>query len=250
MFFNALISAIIVSLISLIGVVFIFLRKENMTNLLFILVALAAGTLIGDAFFHIIPEALEEIEIMIVFIIVIIGFLFFYLIETFMHWHHPHEHFEEHAKEHRRKKNISYLNLISDGFHNFLDGVLIAVSYIASFPIGVATTIAVIAHEIPQEIGDFGILLYSGMSKIKALMFNLLSALFAIVGVIVVYLGLFKESYIMYVLPLIAGGFLYISMSDLIPELHEHHKGVKSLIAFFFLILGLVLMFLLKMWLG
>lgn len=249
MFFEALISSIIVSLISLFGIFFLFFKRKNFDIILFILVAFAAGTLIGDAFFHIIPETFEEINMMTASLIIIAGFLLFYLIETFLHWHHPHEHLEEHAKEHKKRKSASYLNLIGDAIHNFLDGVLIAVSYIVSIPIGLATTIAVIAHEIPQEIGDFGILLYGGFSKMKALMFNLFSALFAILGVVVVYIG-FNESFIIYALPLVAGAFLYISMSDLIPGLHEHDGKIKSLLAFLFLIFGLLLMYILKIFFG
>ena len=174
--------------------------------------------------------------------IIVSGFLFFFFIEKGIHWQHCHD---KDCKEHD-KKHLSYLNLIGDGIHNFLDGILIAVSYAVSFPIGIATTIAVIAHEIPQEIGDFGILLYSGLSKLKALIFNLISASLAILGVILVYFGLIKESLTLYFLPAVAGGFLYIAMSDLVPELHKETRTMKTILSFLFLFLGLILMYLLK----
>ena len=241
MLFYALISAVIVSLISLMGIFFIFFKKK-VDNIIFILVAFAAGALIGNAFFHIIPESFEKLNSEIASLIIVSGFLFFFFIEKGIHWQHCHD---KDCKEHD-KKHLSYLNLIGDGIHNFLDGILIAVSYAVSFPIGIATTIAVIAHEIPQEIGDFGILLYSGLSKWKALIFNLISASLAILGVILVYFGLIKESLTLYFLPAVAGGFLYIAMSDLVPELHKETRTMKTILSFLFLFLGLILMYLLK----
>ena len=241
-FFYSLISATFVSLISLVGVLFIFFGKNKIHKLIFVLVAFAAGALIGDAFFYIIPESFEKLNSEIASLIIVSGFLFFFFVEKGIHWQHCHD---KDCKEHD-KKHLSILNLIGDGIHNFLDGVLIAVSYLVSFQIGVATTIAVIAHEIPQEIGDFGILLYSGLSKLKALIFNLISASLAILGVILVYAGLIKESLALYFLPAVAGGFLYIAMSDLIPELHKETKTMKTILSFLFLLFGLILMYLLK----
>ena len=246
MFYYALISAVIVSLISLIGVVFIFFREEKINNLIFILVAFAAGALIGDSFFHILPEALINLDSLFVFVLVIAGFLLFYILENLIHWEHCHDN--QCIEHHGRKHVLSKLNLIGDGIHNFIDGILIGVSYMVSFPVGLATSIAVVAHEIPQEMGDFAILLYSGLSKTRALIYNLISASLAILGVIIVYLGFFKESFSVNILPIVAGGFLYIAMSDLIPELHSHNQGrvKKSIVSFISLILGIFLMYLMK----
>ena len=246
MFLNALFSAVIVSLISLVGILFIFFGKNKIHNVIFVLVAFAAGALIGDAFFHIIPESFERLNSEIASLIIVLGFLFFFFVEKGIRWQHCHD---KDCREHD-KKHLSTLNLIGDGIHNFLDGVLIAVSYAVSFPIGIATTIAVIAHEIPQEIGDFGVLLYSGLSKWKALIFNLISASLAILGVVLVYAGLIKESLALYFLPAVAGGFLYIAMSDLIPELHKETKTIKTILSFLFLFFGLILMYLLRILMG
>ncbi|MDP2628989.1 MAG: ZIP family metal transporter [Nanoarchaeota archaeon] len=244
-FYAALISAFVVSFVSLVGIVFIFFRKNKIEKFLFVLVAFAAGALIGDVFFHIIPESLEKLTFLNMLFFLISGFLFFYIIELFLHWHHPHKNFEGHSKE---TKHFSYLNLVGDGFHNFLDGALIAISYSVNFSVGIATTFAVIAHEIPQEIGDFAILVYGGFTKIKALVFNLLSALLAIIGVIFVSVGVFENNYSIYLLPIIAGGFLYISFFDLIPEISKNRKTSKeNIYILLFLIFGLFLMFILKL---
>ena len=240
-FFEAFLSALLVSVLSLIGIGFLFFRKKNIQLLIFLLVAFAAGTLIGDAFFHIIPESFELFDPMLVSLLIVFGFLIFFVIEKTIHWHHCHDEESEGHKHH-----ISSLNLIGDAVHNFLDGILIGVSYLASIPLGITTTIAIIAHEIPQELGDFGVLLHSGMSKRKALLFNLLSALFAVIGVVIVFLKFFPIGAVNYFLPIVAGGFLYIGMSDLVPELHKENKSWQSWASFAFLILGLAFMYFLK----
>ena len=243
-FYSALISALIVSLISLVGIFFIFFRKKEIDYIIFILVAFAIGAMIGNAFFHIIPESLNELEPLNMSLILVLGFLLFFIIEKTIHWRHCHN---ESCDKHSNKP-FSYLNLIGDGVHNFLDGVLIGVSYIVSFPVGIATTVAIISHEIPQELGDFAVLLYGGFSKLKALIFNFLSASLAILGVVFAFLGLAKFN--IYALPLVAGSLIYLSMSDLIPELHKEKDLKKSIISLIFIVLGLLIMYLFKLFLG
>jgi zinc and cadmium transporter len=143
------------------------------------------------------------------------------------------------------------MNLVGDGVHNLLDGIIIATSYIASVPAGIATTIAVVLHEVPQEIGDFGVLVYSGFSKWKALLFNFFSALLAVIGAIIgLAIGTHSETFVSIILPFAAGGFIYIAASDLIPEMHKE-CGIKqkfwknSIVHISAMILGIALMYVL-----
>ncbi|MBN1386124.1 ZIP family metal transporter [Candidatus Woesearchaeota archaeon] len=230
-------SVIIVSLLSLVGILFLFFKKKTLQHLLLFLVSLAAGSLFGGVFLHLLPEVVEEAGFSItVSISVLGGILLFFMIEKFIHWRHCHV---PTSKEHPH--HLAPMNLIGDGIHNFVDGLIIAVSYLVSVPVGIATTIAVILHEVPQEIGDFGVLLYSGMSKKKALIYNFLSALTAVVGAIVgLIMG--NEDLAIIILPFAAGGFLYIAGSDLIPELHKECGIKDAMLHMGALILGAVLM--------
>jgi zinc and cadmium transporter len=235
-----LVSTLIVSAISLIGVVTFAIKGELLDRLLFLLIGFAAGALIGGAFLHLIPEALESGNAQDVFFYTILGFTLFFLLEKYLYWRHCHDEIcEIHP--------FTYLNLIGDGFHNFLDGLVMAASFLVSIKLGIVTTLAVILHEIPQELGDFGVLVYGGFTRGKALFFNLLSALTAVLGAIA---GYFISSYVTnftgFILPLTAGGFIYIASSDLVPELHKEKKTLKSISAFLAFILGLVFMWLAK----
>ena len=221
--YSILISSIIVSLISLIGLFFLSVKIKKHSSFLFILIAFAAGAMLGNAFFHIMPEALEKMPALTFSLIFLSGFIAFFIIEKITHWRHCHDgKCDEHSV-----KPFGYLNIIGDGVHNFIDGILIAISYLASFPIGFATTIAVISHEIPQEIGDFSVLVYSGFTKKKALAFNFFSALLAIIGALLGFFLLKNMNLIYYVLPLVAGSLVYIATTDLIPELHKELKISK-----------------------
>lgn len=233
-------SVIVVSLVSVVGVVALSLSGRLFNKIISALVALSVGALFGDVFFHILPELLEEGEARPIFVLVSVGLLLFFILEKFLRWHHHHH--EETGDD--CIKPFGYLNLFADGAHNFLDGMIIAASYLVSPAVGVATTVAVIFHEIPQEIGDFAVLVKAGFSKTKALVFNLLSAGLAILGAgFVLALGTSGENLASYVLPLAAGGFLYIAGSDLVPELHDHHPRVKeAVIQLLAIIVGLGLM--------
>ena len=176
-----IVSVFIVSSISLIGVLTISFNLERLKKILLFLVSFAAGSLLGGAFIHLLPEAYDEIEnIEMIPYLILLGIVSFFIIEKILCWRHCHIPTSE---EHPHPMAIN--NIIGDGAHNFIDGMIIAGSYLVSFPLGLATTVAVILHEIPQEIGDFGVLLHAGYSKIKALSFNLVSALSAILGTII-----------------------------------------------------------------
>jgi len=235
-----LVSTFIVSAISLIGIVTFAIKDKILEKILFLLVGFSAGAMIGSAFLHLIPEGLEEGNPQRVFFYVILGFTLFFLLEKYLYWRHCHDEIcEIHP--------FTYLNLIGDGFHNFLDGMVIAASFLVSIKLGLVTTVAVILHEIPQELGDFGVLIYGGFTKTKALFFNLLSALTAVVGAIVgFFISSTTANFSYFILPLTAGGFIYIASSDLIPELHKEKDTRKSISAFLCFILGIIFMWLAK----
>ena len=225
-------SVFIVSFISLAGLFTLSLNQNILRKIIFVLESLATGALLGDAFIHLIPEAFGENEsATLVSILVIVGLLVFFVLEKFLHWHHSHGE-EERCENERTEisdgdKNkkihpLGRLILVSDGLHNFIDGTIIGVSYLASIEIGVATTIAVILHEIPQEFGDFAILIQAGFTRKKALFFNFLSALFAILGAIIALIIQSRmESFSLFIISFTIGGFIYIATADLIPELHR-----------------------------
>src|SRR3989344_8214498 len=176
-------SVAVVSLVSLIGVFALSLKEELMRKYVFTFISLAIGALLGDAFIHLIPEALEKsTNPTLTSLLVIVGILLFFILEKFLHWHH---HCED--KEKSDIHPVGKLVLFSDGVHNFMDGMIIGASFLVSMPVGLATTLAVILHEIPQEIGDFAVLLHAGYTKRRALWLNFLSALTAVLGAVVLF---------------------------------------------------------------
>lgn len=234
-------STFVVSAIAWVGAVAILLTARRMKSILYVLVALSAGALIGASFFHLLPATLEHLSSFTTFVVLLVGFSAFFLLERIIHWHHCH-------KDICDVHPFTYLNLIGDGVHNFIDGIVIAASYMVSIPVGIMTTIAIIAHEIPQELGDFGVLVYGGFKPKKALLLNFATALTAVLGALVGYLlSHVISGLIYYALPFAAGNFLYIASSDLIPELHKEPKLRKSLLAFLVFIGGLTLMALIKL---
>jgi len=227
-----------VSLIAFIGILFIGLKEAFLKRISMALVGFASGSLIGGAFIHLLPESLEETG-QTVFYYVIIGIVFFFIMEKFLYWRHCHE---EKCPVH----TFAYLNLIGDGIHNFIDGMLIAASFILSYDLGVATTLAVIFHEIPQEIGDFGVLIYGGFTKRKALAYNFVSALTAIAGALIIYYLAYIQGIEHFLVPFAAGGFIYIAATDLMPELHKKSHAKESLIQLIAILTGIWLMSTLK----
>ena len=235
----ALSSVIIVSLVSLIGVFYIYLKEETVKKYINLFISLAVGALLGDAFIHLIPEAFENSSNpIIVSLLIIFGIIIFFIIEKFLHWHH-HGEDQENTEIHP----VGKLLLITDGFHNLIDGIIIGVSFLISIPIGIATTLAVILHEIPQEIGDFAVLIHSGYDKKKALWLNFLSALAAIVGLIIALIfSNLAEAFTLWVLPIAAGGFVYIAVADLIPELQKTKELKYSLLQIITVLVGILTM--------
>lgn len=235
-----LLSVIAVSLISLIGVFTLAIKAEKLNRLLIYLVSFSAGALLGDAFIHLIPEAFEILKNKLLFsVYILLGILVFFILEKFLHWRHCHKvACDDHPHP------FSYVLLVGDTVHNLIDGMVIAASYLASVPIGIATTLAVVFHEIPQEIGDFGSLVYGGFKRTKALLFNFLTALTAVAGaLIVLVLNLNDGKFTEFLVPFAAGGFIYIASSDLIPELHKDTDPKKSFWQLLTFILGIGLMF-------
>ncbi len=240
----ALLATLVISLISLISVFALSLSEKKLKRLSFLLVSLAAGTLIGDVFIHLLPE-IVSIENEGVWIWVIAGIGIFFVLEKVIHWRHCHIPTSE-----NHPHPVGAMNLIGDGLHNFLDGALIAGSFLVDTQLGIATTIAVILHEIPQEIGDFGVLIHAGYSKAKALMFNFISAITAFFGVLVVFaIGQQNaESFAFFVVPITAGGFIYIAVSDLLPEMRKETRWQHSLLQLLFLAVGVAIMYGLKVY--
>jgi len=234
-----LVSVFIVSLISLVGVFTLSFDQNKLYKVLIYFVSLSAGTLMGDAFIHLIPEAYEDVENPLrVSLLILLGILLFFFLEKIIHWRHCHE---EPCEEHPHP--FSYVILFGDGIHNFIDGLIIAGSFLVSVPVGVATTVAVVFHEIPQEIGDFASLVYGGFTKTKALFFNFLTALLAVAGAILVLIAnLNTDNVVKFLVPFAAGGFVYIAGSDLIPELNKHKEVKKGLGQVGAFLAGIVLM--------
>jgi zinc and cadmium transporter len=231
-------SVFLVSLVSLVGVVVLLLSTKKIHDLVFFLVALSVGALYGDVFFHLLPDLFAKQSGTVVGIGILLGILFFFVLEKFLHWHH---HSDEADFPHT--KAVGYLNLIADGVHNLLDGAFIATAYFVSVPVGVATTVAVLLHEIPQEIGDLGVLISSGFKPKEALFWNLMSALASFLGALIVFFIGAKAAYFsQLLLPFTAGSFLYIAGSDLVPELHRTRDVKKSTIQFFAIVFGILLM--------
>lgn len=232
-------STFIVSLVAFVGILTLGLKQKLFEKVLLILVALSAGALMGGAFLHLIPEAMESGNPNVL-LYVLVGFTLFFIIEKAFHWRHCHEgKCEIHS--------FAYMNLFGETVHNFIDGLIIAAGYVVSIPLGISTTIAVALHEIPQEIGDFGVLIYGGFKKKKALLLNFLVGLTAMLGGIIgFYLTSLIEGAMVFLLALAAGGFIYISASDLIPEIRKETDVGKSLLVFLVFLIGIALMFLLK----
>ncbi|MFX0020052.1 MAG: ZIP family metal transporter [Promethearchaeota archaeon] len=262
---------LIISLFSLIGVFMISVKENTLDKILFILVAFATGTILATALFDLIPESVHHLEELnaggagitesILFALIILGFVIFFVIERFIYWFHGHAHekddklvcygtltegFENIVDRGKQIKSFALLNLIGDGLHNLLDGVIIMVAFLSGLGNGFIVTLAVLFHEIPQEIGDFGILLYGGFSKKKALLFNFGSALVAILGGILAFiLSTQIELFNFFFLSFSGGGFLYIASTELMPELLREKNLKRSIIQALVFLTGVILIMLL-----
>lgn len=238
----SLISVIIVSLLSLVGIIFLLFSEEKVNKTLLLLVSFSAGSLMGGAFFHLLPETLEGCSnFLLPSIYILIGFCLFFIMERILRWHHCHK------IDCDTHKHLGQLNLIGDSIHNAIDGLVIISTFTISPILGIPVTLSIIFHEIPQEIGDFGVLLYAGFKKTTALLYNFLTALTALAGVILGYFLLDKVGGInQFLLPFAAGGFIYIAASDLVPEIHQEKSIVRSVISFIIFFLALLFMLGLK----
>ena len=234
---HIIVSVLLVSLVSFVGVFALYFRPKLLEKILFALVSFAAGALLGAAFLDLLPEALEAVGEM-VFVYALVGVIVFYVIETFLYWYHCHYGHHHHRKKHKIQP-FAWLNLIGDGVHNFVDGMIIAAAYLTSVPIGIAATFAVVLHEIPQEFGDFGILVYAGISRGKALFFNFLSALTSVLGALIVYFFSFTVNISDFLVPFAAGGFIYIASADLLPELHKERNIQRAFTQLLYFMLGI-----------
>ena len=238
-------SVILVSLISLIGIFMLSLTENRLRQILLYFVSFSAGALIGDAFIHLIPEAALEGFTLTLSFSILFGISFSFIVEKLIHWRHCHTPVGE-----GHLHPFAYMNLFGDFVHNFLDGLIIAASYLASIPVGIATTVAVLFHEIPQEIGDFGVLLHGGFSRTKAICYNFLTALSAVAGAAIALVAASAiQGLEVILLGFAAGGFIYIASSDLIPELHKRNTcdsfSSKAFAQLLFLLLGIFVMYLL-----
>jgi len=236
--FNIVIATFLISLGALAGVFTLAMNEKKLEKILLFLVSLSAGALMGGAFLHLLPEAAEKIEGGNIFGTVLLSFIFFFLVEKLLHWRHCH-------KGHCDVHTFGYMNLFGDFIHNFIDGLIISAAFITDVRLGIVTSLAIALHEIPQEIGDFGVLLYSGFKKGKALLANFLVALSVIIGGVVGYYLSFQiEGLMAYLLPFAAGGFIYISASDLMPEIRKEKDLRKSMISFAIFLAGVLMMYL------
>lgn len=240
-----------IALLAFIGIFTLALQDKVLNRILLILVSLSAGVLMGGAFLHLIPESIErstsngieQAHVHVIdsaFIFILVGFVLFFIIEKVLYWRHCHN----------GKCDIhvfSYMNLVGDSIHNFIDGLIIAAGFMTSIELGITTFIAVAAHEIPQEIGDFGVLVYGGFKKKKALTINFIVALTIVVGGIVGYfISKNVEHATAFLLPFAAGGFIYIAATDLVPEIKKEVSLRRSLPTLAVFVFGLLIMFLLK----
>lgn len=240
--FYILLATFSITLCVFIAVGLLYLKNGILPKILLTLVSFSAGALMGGAFLHLLPEALSSgVDFDTAGLIVLVSFLFFLLVEKIFHWRHCHK---SNCDIHR---SIGRINLLGDSIHNFIDGLVIAAAFLVDFNTGVATSFAIALHEIPQEIGDFGVLLYAGYDKRKALIFNYLVATTVVIGGITGYLfNSFVGGVMPYLLPFAAGGFIYIAASDLIPEVRKEEGFRKSILNIGVFVLGLFFMFLVK----
>ena len=232
-----LLTTFLISLIAFIGIFTLILKEKFLDKIIIFLVSLSAGALMGGAFLHLLPESAALHAGLDVFIFFLIGFILFLLIEKILHWRHCH-------KGECSVHTFTYMNLIGDSIHNFIDGLIMATSFVISIPLGLTTTMAIALHEIPQEIGDFGVLIYGGFKKKNALILNFFVALTAVLGG---YIGFFISNMVenikLFILPFAAGGFLYIAATDLIPEIRRETNLKRSMISIGIFILGILLMY-------
>lgn len=232
-----MLSVLVVSLVSLVGIVTISVKAERLQKWLLSLVSFSAGALLGDVFLHILPEMSEQGWPEKAGLYLLGGVVLFFILERFVFWHHSHSEHKESVHAY------TYLSLVSDGLHNLIDGMIIAGSFLINPTLGIATATAVIFHEIPQEIGNFAVLVHGGFSRGKALFYNFISALTSFIGAIIVLVFVKDfDAAPTFLLAFSAASFIYIAMSDLIPQLHKEENNVSAFWHLVWFILGIVAM--------
>ena len=237
---SIIVFGLLMSIISLSGGVIMLFKKQTQTKLLLPLVAFSAGSLIGGAFFLMIPEGLQDFEnIKMFFLYLVAGFSLFFILEQFLHYHHCEK------AESDCRKPMSYLILIGDGLHNLIGGLSIAGLFIIDFRIGFFAWLGAVFHEIPQELGDFAALVHGGWEKKKALLYNFLSSLTFLIGGLITY-SISSKIDVSFLIPFAAGNFIYIGATDLIPEVNKHKKLKNNIIHFLFFAIGILLMYILS----
>jgi zinc and cadmium transporter len=245
MLLEIILATVLVSLISLVGILLLSLKKKTAETISFVILSFAIGTMFAAAFFDLFPEALKGLDAKIVFALALAGIICFFVLERLVHWHHEHH---DHLKH---EKPVAYLVLIGDGLHNFFDGVAISASFLSSPELGLTTTFAIMMHEIPQEISDFTLLTYAGFSRNKALAANLLSGLTAVVGALFFFfMSQAIDKLEFYGLAFTAGAFLYIAGTDMLPELHKEEKKTRSVIQLVAMLTGIAVVWVLINTLG
>ncbi len=234
-------SGLAMSAIALVGMVTVSLSPQRLQRILLPLVAFAAGTLLGGAFLHMLPASIVGgAPVERVFLWTLAGFAVFFGLEQFLHWHHSHR-----PMEHGEKRPLTYLILVADGLHNFLGGLAVAAAFVADTRLGISTWLAAAAHEVPQELGDFGVLVLGGWSRRSALLFNILSALTFLLGGLVAYWTSARMD-VAFLLPFAAGNFIYIAASDLIPEVKHNHGVRANMLHFAAFVAGVALLFVVR----
>jgi zinc and cadmium transporter len=225
----------LISLFSLVGIALLALGEKRISIAMFLLVSFSTGAVLGAGFFDLLPEAITKIGVAIALQVAFAGVMASFAIEKIVHWRHHHH--VDHSHENKRKRPLGALTLVGGSIHNFLDGVTISAAFIASTPLGVAATFAVACHEVPHQIGNFTLLIYSGYSRSRALLYNFLMALTAVAGgLLFFFFSNAIQNFESFALAFTAGTFVYIAGADLIPELQKE-KGVKNSAAQFALIL-------------
>lgn len=237
--FLIILALVLNSMIGLIGIFSLFIRRKDLEKIIFPLVSFAAGTLFAGGMYHLFAESIEEIGVLLSINWFIFGFILFFVLERLLKWHHCHKlKCEIHP--------FSYLIFIGDAIHNIVDGLIIATTFLIDIKLGILTTFLIITHEVPQELGNFATAIYGGMRKNKAIIFTFLSQLTCIIGGLLGYYFLSKEM-LLPLLPFAAGGFIYIAASDLLPELHKELNIKKSIISFILFSVGLAFIVVMKL---
>lgn len=230
-------ATILNSLLAFVGIFTLWMKEKTLGKFMKAMMAFSAGVLLGGGFFHLLAESVETMGASSSFSIALIGFLLFFLLEEYLHWHNCEE-CEIHP--------YSYLMIVGDSIHNIIDGIVIAAAFIVSVPLGIITTLMIIGHELPQELGVFCVLVSGGIKKQTALFYSFIAQTTSIIGGLMTFFFLSNAQLLsIYVIPFAAGGFIYIAAADLIPNMHKT-EGFEKITSFIWLCLGLGFMITMK----